>query len=166
MTTVCRSFPDEAGARRGIESLRAEGVPERDLLLMTGTAPHDIRREPVGSFAGRIGPGAHVGTFANVRCLRGQGTGSFAGNADRQRKGSFADTDRDVIVTYEGGAEHPRACGDAEIRRLLAAAAVRGAAADRIVDDLHAGRSVVLAEVAEIAPREARECLNRVAEAR
>jgi hypothetical protein len=58
--------------------------------------PHDVRREPVGGFAGRVRPDATVGTYGNVRHLRRQGAGTFAGDADRQRQGSFADSDLPV----------------------------------------------------------------------
>jgi hypothetical protein len=54
---------------------------------------HDVRREPVGGFAGTLGPDAPVGTYGNVRRRRRQGAGTFAGDADRQRQGSFADAD-------------------------------------------------------------------------
>jgi nucleotide-binding universal stress UspA family protein len=53
----------------------------------------DVRRQPAGSFAGALLPNAPVGTFANARRRRDQGTGSFFGYADYQRQGSFADTD-------------------------------------------------------------------------
>ena len=56
-------------------------------------ARHDVRREPVGGFAGTLGPDTPVGTFGNVRHFRREGAGSFAGDADRRRQGSFADTE-------------------------------------------------------------------------
>jgi hypothetical protein len=42
----------------------------------------DVREEPVG-----------VGSFGNVPHLRRQGAGTFAGDADAQRQGSFGDHD-------------------------------------------------------------------------
>jgi hypothetical protein len=45
-----------------------------------------------------------VGTFADIP-VRGRGTGTFAGDADPQPKGSFADAERDLIVRY--GIERP-----------------------------------------------------------
>jgi hypothetical protein len=54
-------------------------------------ARHDVRKEPVGGFAGTVDPEAPVGTYGNVRRRRRQGAGTFAGDADRQRQGSFAD---------------------------------------------------------------------------
>jgi nucleotide-binding universal stress UspA family protein len=59
---------------------------------VTGLLPNDVRRQQAGSFAGALPPNAPVGTFADAR--RAQGTGSFFGNADDQRQGSFGDTDR------------------------------------------------------------------------
>lgn len=54
-------------------------------------ARHDVRREPVGGFARTLGPDAPVGTYGNVRRFRRQGAGTFAGDADQRRQGSFAD---------------------------------------------------------------------------
>jgi hypothetical protein len=56
-------------------------------------ARHDVRREPVGGFAGTVAPDAPVGSYGNVRHFRWQGAGIFAGDADRRRQGSFADAD-------------------------------------------------------------------------
>jgi hypothetical protein len=56
-------------------------------------ARHDVRREPVGGFACTLGPDALVGTYGNVRRFRRQGAGTFAGDADRKRQGSFADAE-------------------------------------------------------------------------
>ena len=61
--------------------------------LVTGRRMNDVREQPVGSFAGVVFPNAPVGTFANVRRRRDQGAGSFFGDADHQRQGSFGDTD-------------------------------------------------------------------------
>jgi hypothetical protein len=55
---------------------------------------HDVRREAVGGYSGRVGPTAPIGTFGNRVLLRRQGSGSFAGDPDLQRQGSFADVDR------------------------------------------------------------------------
>jgi hypothetical protein len=55
---------------------------------------HDIRHEAVGGYAGPVGPNAAVRTYGNRALLRRQGTGSYAGDADLQRQGSYADVDR------------------------------------------------------------------------
>ncbi|MGH2744509.1 MAG: hypothetical protein ACRDN8_18920 [Thermoleophilaceae bacterium] len=140
-------------------------MPDRDIRLLTGCRLRDIRREPVGGFAGAIGPDAPVGTFANTRRPRRQGRGNFASFPCPQRQGSFADTDLDVIVNYDHGAERSRVVGDAGLRRLLQEAALESAAGEHVVDELHVGHAMVLAEVAEIAPGDARARLEQVARA-
>jgi hypothetical protein len=52
---------------------------------------HDVRQEPVGDFAGPVEPDSPVGTFGNRRVRRRQGNGTFTGDADRQRQGSYGD---------------------------------------------------------------------------
>jgi hypothetical protein len=164
MATLCKPYSDELVARRAVNALRAAGVPGRDVRLVTGCPPHDVRREPVGGFAGVVGPDAPVGTYAGLPRRRRQGAGSFTGNPDRQRQGSFADADRHVIVSYEDGAGRSRVAGDLAIRRVLRAAGVAGDAGGRVVDELHAGHAVVLAEVAEIAPSDAQARLDALAQ--
>jgi hypothetical protein len=61
---------------------------------MSTTSTHDIRREAVGGYSGPIAPTATIGTYANRVLLRRQGTGSYTGNADHLRQGSYADVDR------------------------------------------------------------------------
>jgi len=68
----------------------------------TGRRLHDVRTQPVGGFAGPVMPSAPVGTFADVPRRRSQGRGTFAADPDRQRQGSFADTDINVIAAAEG----------------------------------------------------------------
>jgi hypothetical protein len=165
MATLWKAYSGDLVARHAIEALRAAGVPGRDIRLLTGWRLHDVREEPVGGFARAVGPDAPVGTFANVRRLRRQGAGSFVGDSDRQRQGSFADADRDVIVTYDDGGARARVAGDHGIRRLLRETALDDAAADRVVDELHAGHAIVLAEIAEIAPSDAKARLDQVAQA-
>ena len=53
MTTLTKTYATEVAARRAVEALRATGVAERDIRLLVGSAPRDIRQEPVGGFAGR-----------------------------------------------------------------------------------------------------------------
>ena len=105
MTTLTRIYATELAARHAVRALRATGVAERDIRLLVGIAPRDIRREPVGGFAGPVAPYAPIGTYGGRVLRRRQGAGSFAGDPDQQRQGSFADTDRVVIVTHDGDAE-------------------------------------------------------------
>ena len=165
MATLCSTYISASVARNGVEALRAAGVPGGDIRLLIGHPPRDIRREWVGGFAGPVAPDAPVGTYGNVRRLRRQGNGTFAGDADGQRQGSFADTDRDLIVTYDHEAAHARVVGDRGLRRLLRDAELDDDAIDRVVDDLHTGHAVVLAEIADITRSDARERLEHIATA-
>jgi hypothetical protein len=165
MTTLSKTYPTETGARRAIEALRATGVPAHDIRLLSGRRPGDVRREPVGGFAGPIGPDAPVGTFGDRHVLRRQGAGSFAGDADHQRQGSFADTDRVVIFTYNAEADHARVTGLRGARRLLSRAALDDDTMNRAVGELDRGHSVVLVDVREIVASEARAQLEQDARA-
>jgi hypothetical protein len=146
MPTLCNTYSDEEHAREAVERLLAAGSPRRSIRLLTGSPRHDVRAERVGTFAGSIGPDAPVGTFAGLPRRRRQWTGTFAGDPDRQRKGSFGDVERDVIVTFARDAEHPHTATHRTLRRLLRAVTVDGEPADRLVDELHVGRGLVLAE--------------------
>jgi hypothetical protein len=165
MTTLCKTYSTEVAARRAVEALRATGVPARDIRLLTGREAHDVRREPVGGFAGPVGPDAPVGTYAGSVVLRRQGAGGFAANPDQQRQGSFADTDRVEILTYDDAAERARVTGLRGIRRLLGRAALDDDAVDRAVNELHMGHAVVLVDLREITASEAHAQLEQVARA-
>jgi hypothetical protein len=155
MTTLTKTYPTELAARRAVETLRATGVPERDIGLLAGTAPRDIRHEPVGGFARPVAPDTPIGTYGGRVLQRRQGAGSFAGDPDQQRQASFADTDRVVIVTYKGDAEHARITGLRGARRLLRRAALDDDAVDRAVSELHQGHAILLVDLREIAASEA-----------
>jgi hypothetical protein len=98
-TTLRNTYPTGAGARRAIEAMRTAGDSPHDIRLLIGRRAGDVRREPVGGFAGPVVPAAPVGSFGDRRTLRRQGAGAFAGDPARQRQGSFADTDRVMTVT-------------------------------------------------------------------
>jgi hypothetical protein len=53
----------------------------------------DVRDELAGRFIGRVPPEAPVGSYGNVHHLRREGRGTFRGDSDRQRQGSFGDHD-------------------------------------------------------------------------
>ena len=170
MATVSKTYPSEDAARRAVEALRAAGVPPGEIRLLTSRPQRDIRGEPVGGFAGPIGTDAPVGSYASVPRRRGQGVGSFAtgsaaGDPDQQRQGSFADVERVVIVTGKDDGEHARVTGYRAIRQLLRRAALHDEAVESAVKALHIGRAVVLVEVAEITPSEARAHLEQLAQA-
>jgi hypothetical protein len=170
MATLSRTYLSEDAARRAVRALRAAGVPPRDIRLLTSRPLHDTRREPAGGFAGPIGPDAPVGTYSGRVRRRSQATGSFAtgsfaGDPDRQRHGSFADVERVVIVTYNDDSESSRVTGYRGVRQLLRRAALDDDAVDRAVQELYIGHKVVLVDVAEIAPSEARAHLEQIARA-
>jgi hypothetical protein len=147
MSTLCKAYSDEAQAREAVEHLLASATPPRVIRLLTGSRTHDVRDERVGTFAGVIGPDAPVGRFAGRPRRRCQGAGSFAGDPDRQRKGSFADVERDVIIAFGRRDEHPRVATHRELTRLLSAVTLAGEPADRLVDELHDGHGLVVAEL-------------------
>ena len=165
MTTLCKAYSTEIAARRAVEALRATGERARDIRLLTGTRLGDVRREPVGGFAGPVAPDAPVGTYGDRQILRRQGAGGFAGDPDHQRRGSFADTDRVIIVTYDNDAERARVTGLRGARRLLGRARLDDETVDRAIQALHRGHAVVLIDVSEIAASEARAQLEREARA-
>jgi hypothetical protein len=165
MTTLTKTYPTELGARRAVQALRATGVPERDIRLLAGSAQRDIRHEPVGGFAGPVAPDAPVGTYGCRVVQRRQGAGSFAGDPDQQRQGSFADTDRVAIVSYDGDAERARITGLRGARRLLLRAALDDHAVDRAVCELHQGHAILLVDLRETAATEAHARLEKLARA-
>ena len=146
MSTLCKTYSDEARPARPCDGLRGRGNATAMHSTADGLAAARCPRGAVGTFAGSVGPDAPVGTFAGRPRRRRQGTGAYAGDPDRQRKGCFGDVDRDVIVTFGGGAEHPRVATHRMLRRLLRAVTLDGEPADRLVDELHVGHGLVLAD--------------------
>jgi hypothetical protein len=147
MDTLIETHSTEVGARRAVESLRSTGVPARDIRLLIGTRLGEVRREPVGGFAGPVAPDAHVGTYGDRPIQRHLHAGGFAGAPDRRRQGSFADTDRVLVITHERDAERARVTGLRGVRRLLQRAELQDDAVERAVAELHRGHAVVLADL-------------------
>jgi hypothetical protein len=160
MADIFQTYPSHAAARGHSAALRAAGVPARRIQVLAAARQRDARLEPVGGFAGPVAPDAPIGTFANVSVTRRQGAGSFAGDAGRQRQGSFSDSDRPLVVSYEDGAERSRVLGQAELGALLQRAGVDDA---RVLHELRDGRAVVLAEVADVAAAAGRAHLHDAA---
>ena len=154
MTTIHRTYRNDDAARSAIAALRAGGVSPRAIRLLTGRAPYDIRREPVGGFAGPVAPDAPVGTFGGRAVRRRQAAGGYAGEPDRQRQGSFGSADRVVVTTYDDGAERARITGLRGARKLLVRAALDDDAVDRAVRELHQGHAVALVDAGELAAGE------------
>jgi hypothetical protein len=165
MTTLTKTYATEVAARDAVGALRAAGVAERDIRLLVGSGPRDIRREPVGGFAGQVTPDAPIGTYGGRVLQRCQGAGSFAGDPDEQRQGSIADSDRVTIVTYKGDTERARITGLRGAQRLLRRAAIEDDAGDRAVTELHQGHAILLVDLRDIAPSEVHARLERLARA-
>jgi hypothetical protein len=144
MITGWTSYPDQIAARRAIEALRNAGVPDSAVRLLSGGVLRDVRTETVGGFGGPVGPHARVRTFANSVLRRCGSTGSFAGDSDEQRQGSFADIDGVTIVSYEDGTERSRLTGRRGLRRHFRATAPDAAAVVRADDALRGGHAIVL----------------------
>jgi hypothetical protein len=149
MSVVCRSYTDEGEARRAVDALLAAGIPGEGIRVLMGEPARDARAAPEGEFAGTTTPGDVVGDFAGPGHRRDVGAGAFAGMAEAQRGGSFADADRETVASYPGGVERQRVAGHRDLRRLLIEAGLDEAAADRDVAALHEGRILVLADVGD-----------------
>lgn len=147
MPTLCKAYADPGAARGAIDELLTAGRPDREIRMVVGPRRHDRRREIAGGFARPVPPDAAVGRFAGAPLRRWRGAGTFAGDPDQMRQGSFADVDADAIVTFGDHAEHARIAGDREVRDLLRRSEFNRDAADELVDELHAGRELVLIDV-------------------
>jgi hypothetical protein len=165
MTTLWTTYSSYTVAQRAVDELTAAGVSDRDIRLIIGSRLHDLRSEVAGGFAGPVGPNAPVGRFAGPPLPRWHAAGGFYGDPNRWRQGSFADTEQNLVVSYDRGTPRSRVTGDHETARLLAAAHLNERVARRIIDELHRDHAAVLAEVAEIAPREAQARLDQLARA-
>ena len=157
MATLYRAYPSVALARRAVAGLRAAGLPPQGAQLIFGGWLHDRRREPMGEFAGPAAPpDAPVGTFANVTLQRWRPGGTFAGDADDQRQGSFADVDQRVIVSHDpDGGAHEHVTGERGVRALLRAAGVEQEATEQALAELAGGRALVLVQITEMGPADA-----------
>jgi hypothetical protein len=113
MPTLHKAYANPGAARDAIDHLLAAGRARREIGMVVGPTLHDRRQEIVGGFARPVPPEAAVGRFAGPPLRRWRGEGSFAGEADLMRKGSFADVDADAvaesILSARPGSRRPRA---------------------------------------------------------
>jgi hypothetical protein len=170
MATLIKTYASEDTARRAVDALQAAALRPRQARLLKARPLHDVRREPVGGFAGPVAPDAPVGRFAGRVRRRDQrvgsfATGSFAGDPVGQRQGSFGDAERVVIVTFKAEGERSRITGYRGVRQLLRRAALDDDAVNRVVDELHRGQALVLVDVPESASADAEAQLERMDEA-
>jgi hypothetical protein len=142
MAALCRSYTSHAEALDAVNAVLGAGIPGEGVRVLTGEPQRDTREEQMGEFAGPTAPDAPVGQFAGGTHPQGHEEGHFAGG--EQRGGSFADADREEIVSYPGGVEHARYTGHHEVKKVLTDAGLDEAAAERDLDALHAGSVLVL----------------------
>jgi hypothetical protein len=156
MATLCKAYPSIAAARRAVAGLHAAGLPPQGVQLIFGGRLHDRRREPMGEFGGTAGPDAPLGTFGDVTLQRWRPGGTFAGDADRRRQGSFADVDQHTIVSHDpGGAEHEHVTGDRGVDARLRDAGLEPDAAAHALAELAAGMALVVVQITELGPADA-----------
>ena len=146
MPTLCKAYAEPGAARDAIDELLTAGRAGREIRMVVGSTLHDRREEIAGGFARPVPPDAAVGHFAGGPLHRWRGEGSFAGEADLMRKGSFGNVDADAVVTV-GDREHARIAGDRQVRHLLRRSEFNRDTADELVEELHAGRQLVLIDV-------------------
>jgi hypothetical protein len=145
MTTLYRAYESTYDAENAIERLLSAGVPPIRVELIMGRAVEDARDAPTGTFAGTTTTDAlTVGSYANVAHSGREAIGTFAGDADKQRRGSFGDTDRDTVTTYQSGVKRTRIASHRRLEKLLVDAGLDQAIATANVRALHAGRVLVL----------------------
>jgi hypothetical protein len=142
MVALCRSYASHDEALAAVDAVLGAGVAGEGVRVLSAEPERDTRDEPMGEFSGTTAPGAPVGEFAGGTHPEGEEEGHFAGG--EQRGGSFADTDREEIVSYPGGVEHARYAGHAAVKMVLTDAGLDDASAERDVKALHSGRVLVL----------------------
>jgi hypothetical protein len=149
MTVICRSYTHEHDARRAVDRLMQLGVDGRAIKVLMGEPTRDASEEPEGGFAGEVAPEDVVGDFAGPGHEAEEGAGTFAGSAATQREGSFGDVDRETVTSYPAGVERQHIASHNELRKLLLDAGLDEATVNRDVDALHAGRTLVLADIGD-----------------
>lgn len=149
MTVICRSYTDEREAQGAVDRLMQLGVEGGAIKVLMGEPTRDAREEREGGFAGDLPPDHVVGDFAGPGHESEEGAGTFEGNAATQREGSFGDVDRETVTSYPAGVERQRIAGHEELRKLLRDAGLDEPTVKRDVDALHAGRTLVLADIGD-----------------
>jgi hypothetical protein len=140
-----RAYISAHDAENAIERLLSAGVPAIRIELIMGHAVQDARDAPIGNFAGTTTADAEtVGSYANIAHSGREAIGTFAGDPDEQRRGSFSDVDRDTLTTYQSGVKRTRIASHRRLEQILLDAGMDPAIARANVRALHAGRVLVL----------------------
>jgi hypothetical protein len=159
MNALCRAYQTTADADRAVEALLAGGVPGDDVRLLMGAEVHDARREAAGGFAGSVASEDRVGAFAGEGHARATPRSKFAGDS-AGGEASFANADRDVVVSYSDGREHSRVVGHQRLKSLLVDAGLDADVAESDVRALHDGRVLVLVTLDAVSEDRAAELLD------
>ncbi len=142
---TCEIYPSADQARQAFDKLLAEG--SETLVgcshLLIGRMARDVRNEPVGTYAGEIGPTTLLGTFGGGSVERRKSPGNFSGRSDAT-KGAFGSSDQDVVVMHCHGREKTRIADHAGLRKVLEPIALDDATVDVLLDELHQGRALVV----------------------
>ena len=117
---LCGSRRGVRGRKRGVGGHHRAGRHRRARHPAADRPPAGRRPPRAGRRVRRTGrAGRARRNLGSGAVRRRQGTGTFAGDADRQRQGTFADADRVVIVRSERGRERARITGVRGAQRLL-----------------------------------------------
>jgi hypothetical protein len=145
MPTICRAYMTEDDAHAAVDRVLAAGVPDADIRILMGEMRRDARDALAGSFAGADAPAAEpVGAYAGAPHSRREAMGAFAGDGNGQRRGAFADVDRETVTTYRDGVVRMRVASHHGLKEMLMEAGLDDATADADVAALHDGRVLVL----------------------
>jgi hypothetical protein len=85
-----------------------------------------------------------VGAYAGVGHSGRAATGTFAGDAEEQRRAGFGDVDRETVTTYRDGVKRVRIASHHNLMQMLLDAGLDAATAASDVEALHHGRILVL----------------------
>jgi hypothetical protein len=145
MATLCRAYTTEQDAQAAVDRLLSGGVASAEVQVLMGDTVHDSRDAPVGGFAATSTADAEtVGTYAGVGHSGRDATGTFAGDAEEQRRGGFSDVDRETVTTYRDGVKRVRIASHHNLMQMLLDAGLDEATAASDVEALHHGRILVL----------------------
>jgi hypothetical protein len=147
MATLCRAYTTEQDAHAAVDRLLSGGVSSAEVQVLMGDAIHDLRDAPVGSFAGTsTANGETVGSYADVGHSGREAMGTFAGDAEEQRRGGFRDVDRETVTTYRADVKRVRIASHHNLKQMLLEAGLDEATAASDVEALHHGRILVLVQ--------------------
>ena len=145
MATLCRAYMTEDDAHAAVDRVLAAGVADADIRILMGEMRRDARDAPAGSYAGADAPAAEpVGAYAGAPHSRREAMGAFAGDANEQRRGGFADADRETVTMHRDGVVRMRVASHHALKAMLLEAGLDAETADADVAALHEGRVLVL----------------------